>query len=146
MKKDGMMKDVKKYAAGGMTDGRDRSEQMYPGGGRTGYNKIGMMTHGGVTMDEKMMGHGGAMKDKMMYKHGGKTMKPVDSSKNPGLSKLPKDVRNKMGYMKHGGAADKMKSHSKAHSKAHMDSMNKDMHAGDSFDEAHKKAMKKVGK
>lgn len=114
MKKDGMMKDVKKYAAGGMTDGRDRSEQMYPGGGRTGYNKIGMMTHGGVTMDEKMMGHGGAMKDKMMYKHG--------------------------------GAAGKMESHSKGHSKAHMDSMNKDMHAGDSFDEAHKKAMKKVGK
>ena len=27
MKKDSMMKDVKKYAAGGMTDGRDRSEQ-----------------------------------------------------------------------------------------------------------------------
>ena len=27
----------------------------------------------------------------------------VDAEKNPGLSKLPKKVRNKMGYMKEGG-------------------------------------------
>lgn len=32
-------------------------------------------------------------------------MKPVDKDENPGLSKLPTDVRNKMGYMKHGGVA-----------------------------------------
>jgi hypothetical protein len=32
----------------------------------------------------------GGMKD-------GGAMKPVDSSKNPGLSKLPSEVRNKMG-------------------------------------------------
>ena len=158
MKKDDMMKNVKEFAAGGMTDGRKRSEQMYAGGGKTGYNKIGMMKHGGMygkkkmmhggvmMEDKKMMGHGGKMKDKMMYKHGGKTMKPVDSSKNPGLAKLPKEVRNKMGYMKHGGSAVKMKAHSKGHSKAHMDSMKKDMHKGDSFGAAHKKAMKKVGK
>ena len=38
----------------------------------------------------------GGMKD-------GGAMKPVDSSKNPGLSKLPSEVRNKMGYMKKGG-------------------------------------------
>jgi len=30
-------------------------------------------------------------------------LKPVDSEDNPGLSKLPTDVRNKMGYMKKGG-------------------------------------------
>jgi hypothetical protein len=30
-------------------------------------------------------------------------LKPVDPSANPGLSKLPTDVRNKMGYMKKGG-------------------------------------------
>ena len=30
-------------------------------------------------------------------------MKPVDKDENPGLAKLPTDVRNKMGYMKHGG-------------------------------------------
>jgi hypothetical protein len=32
-----------------------------------------------------------------------KTLKAVDSSKNPGLSKLPTEVRNKMGYQKDGG-------------------------------------------
>ncbi len=30
-------------------------------------------------------------------------LKPVDKKKNPGLSKLPTGVRNKMGYMKDGG-------------------------------------------
>jgi len=30
-------------------------------------------------------------------------MKPVDKEKNPGLAKLPTEVRNKMGYMKKGG-------------------------------------------
>ena len=30
-------------------------------------------------------------------------MKPVDKDSNPGLSKLPSEVRNKMGYMKKGG-------------------------------------------
>ena len=34
-------------------------------------------------------------------------MKSVDKSKNPGLAKLPTAVRNKMGYMKDGGAATK---------------------------------------
>lgn len=31
-------------------------------------------------------------------------MKPVDKAANPGLAKLPQDVRNKMGYMAKGGA------------------------------------------
>jgi hypothetical protein len=30
-------------------------------------------------------------------------MKPVDVEKNPGLAKLPTEVRNKMGYMRKGG-------------------------------------------
>ena len=30
-------------------------------------------------------------------------MKKVDANDNPGLSKLPTEVRNKMGYMKKGG-------------------------------------------
>ena len=38
-------------------------------------------------------------------KKGGK-LKPIDKS-NPGLSKLPTEVRNKMGYMKNGGMAYK---------------------------------------
>ena len=32
-------------------------------------------------------------------------LKPVDKKKNPGLAKLPKEVRNKMGFMKEGGLA-----------------------------------------
>jgi hypothetical protein len=30
--------------------------------------------------------------------------KPVDKKKNPGLAKLPTEVRNKMGFLKKGGA------------------------------------------
>jgi hypothetical protein len=37
----------------------------------------------------------------------GGSLKAVDSSDNPGLSKLPTGVRNKMGYMKKGGMAKK---------------------------------------
>jgi hypothetical protein len=37
----------------------------------------------------------------------GGALKAVDSSDNPGLSKLPTEVRNKMGYMKKGGMMDK---------------------------------------
>ena len=33
----------------------------------------------------------------------GGMLKPVNKSKNPGLAKLPTQVRNKMGYMKDGG-------------------------------------------
>ena len=31
-------------------------------------------------------------------------LKPVDAEKNPGLAKLPEDVRNNMGYAKKGGS------------------------------------------
>jgi hypothetical protein len=42
------------------------------------------------------------MKRPMMNK-GGKTLKPVNPETQKGLSRLPKEVRNKMGYMKKGG-------------------------------------------
>jgi len=38
-----------------------------------------------------------------------KKLKPVDKKKNPGLSKLPTKVRNKMGFMKKGGMVKKSK-------------------------------------
>jgi phosphoserine phosphatase len=38
------------------------------------------------------------------FKEGG-TMKKIDAKKNPGMAKLPTAVRNKMGFMKDGGAA-----------------------------------------
>ena len=44
---------------------------------------------------------GGGMMKRPMYKDG--SLKPVDKKKNPGLSKLPTKVRNKMGFMKKGG-------------------------------------------
>ena len=37
----------------------------------------------------------------------GGSLKATDSSENPGLSKLPTEVRTKMGYMKKGGMAKK---------------------------------------
>lgn len=43
-------------------------------------------------------------KAKMKKMTVGGSLKPVDASKNPGLSKLPTSVRNKMGYQKNGGA------------------------------------------
>ena len=44
-----------------------------------------------------------AKKDGGMMK---KNLKPVDKEKNPGLAKLPEEVRNKMGFMKQGGLAE----------------------------------------
>jgi hypothetical protein len=40
-------------------------------------------------------------------------LKPVDQENNPGLAKLPENVRNKMGYMKEGGMAKKTKAEKK---------------------------------
>ena len=48
----------------------------------------------------KKMG-GGMMKKRSMLKDG--NLKPVDPKTQKGLSKLPKNVRNKMGFMKKGG-------------------------------------------
>jgi hypothetical protein len=43
----------------------------------------------------------------MGMKDGG-SLKEVDSEENPGLAKLPTNVRNKMGYLRKGGKAKKM--------------------------------------
>lgn len=69
------------------------------------------------------------------FNKGGDTMalKPVDKEDNPGLSKLPEGVRNKMGYMNKGGMAhsdiakDKpmMKKVAKEEVKAHEKKMHK---------------------
>ena len=42
------------------------------------------------------------MMKRPMFKNGKKVLKPV-KPKQKGLKKLPKKVRNKMGYMKKGG-------------------------------------------
>ena len=51
--------------------------------------------------------------NKRVAKKDGGMMKPVDKNKNPGLAKLPKAVRNKMGYMKKGGMVDQRNKASK---------------------------------
>ena len=49
----------------------------------------------------------GYMKGGRIKKMGGGKLKPVDPKTQKGLSKLPKKVRNKMGYMKDGGKVKK---------------------------------------
>ncbi len=62
---------------------------------------------GGASMDKKKM---------PMYKKGGALKKvPADAK---GLSKLPTSVRNKMGYMKHGGKVDDKMMHGGSMKKA----------------------------
>ena len=51
--------------------------------------------------DISLRGHG---IERERFSKGGSTLKKVDSEKNPGLAKLPTEVRNKMGFMKKGGA------------------------------------------
>jgi hypothetical protein len=67
------------------------------------------------------------------FREGG-IMKPVDTNENPGLAKLPTEVRNKMGYMKKGGLMKHedmkqdmpmMKKVAKQEVKAHEKSMHK---------------------
>ena len=47
---------------------------------------------------------GTMMMKRPMMKKGGKALKPVKPGQK-GLKKLPRKVRNKMGYMKNGGRA-----------------------------------------
>ena len=63
------------------------------------YNK--QVTPKGYKMGGRVKKMGGGMMKRPMYKDG--SLKPVDKEKNPGLSKLPTKVRNKMGFMKKGG-------------------------------------------
>ena len=68
-------------------------------------NRRGAMG-GGMMMKKPMMKIGGDVKkiEKTFKPKNKKNLKKVDSKKNPGLAKLPTKVRNKMGFMKKGGA------------------------------------------
>ena len=72
----------------------------FKAGGRAG--KMG----GGMMMKKPMMKVGGNVKkiEKTFGAKKKKNLKKVDAKKNPGLAKLPTRVRNKMGFMKKGGA------------------------------------------
>jgi len=65
-------------------------------------NRRGAM--GGGMMKKPMMQKGGNVKKIEKAFKPKKKLKKVDSKKNPGLAKLPTEVRNKMGFMKKGGA------------------------------------------
>ena len=70
----------------------------FKAGGRAG--KMG----GGMMMKKPMMQKGGDVKKIQKTFKPKKNLKKVDAKKNPGLAKLPPRVRNKMGFMKKGGA------------------------------------------
>ena len=59
----------------------------------------------GMMKKKKGYAKGGAMMKKKGYAKGGAMKKPSDDQK--GLKKLPKAVRNKMGFMKAGGKIEK---------------------------------------
>ena len=56
--------------------------------------------------DIKNMDDAKDCKPKMLA--GGGSLKETDEEENPGLAKLPTNVRNKMGYMRNGGKAKKL--------------------------------------
>ena len=72
-------------------------------------SKNGMVTYGmGGSKKKAMYGYGGSMKQKRMMAKAGKELKEIPAD-NKGLGKLPKEVRNNMGYMQMGGSNRKMK-------------------------------------
>ena len=84
----------------------DKKKPTSPASGAS--RRPGGKAMGGM-MKSKMASKGGKMGGKMapgMMVGGMANKKPVPES-NKGLKKLPKDVRNKMGYMKGGGMAKK---------------------------------------
>jgi len=120
----GMMMQRPMYKAGGRIAGAARKAQQHgyytPDMGMKGGK---MYAKGGKVSGKKQImavGRGKAKnypgikkliemnkKGKKKFRDGGSAMKPVDKSKNPGLAKLPTQVRNKMGYMKDGGKVKK---------------------------------------
>ena len=78
---------------------KDKKKKKDPKGGGP------LMTPGQKKMLDKMMG-----KSKPQTLKGGGGLKAVpEGNKGKGLSKLPTEVRNKMGFMKKGGKVMKMR-------------------------------------
>ena len=76
---------------------KDKKKKDLAAGGRVG-KKFG----GGMDMGRRKTN---IQKIKETFGPKKKNLKPVDEKKNPGLAKLPIEVRNKMGYAKKGGRA-----------------------------------------
>ena len=85
-----------KVTESGFSKGKDlKIKEKKATGGRVGRR------FGGDTMKKKT----NVQKIKEAFGPRAKNLKSVDPKKQKGLSKLPKQVRNKMGYMKSGGRA-----------------------------------------
>jgi hypothetical protein len=110
----------KKMQAGGVSKKSPKAPMVDPKGAWTKVQErtLGNMKKGGALKKQaavaiamkkagkapkKMMQYGGAAASMVPPMKMGGSLKPVDKAKNPGLSKLPTPVRNKMGYQKTGG-------------------------------------------
>jgi len=88
-----------KVTTSGVTKGKNLKVEEKAAGGRVGRRFGGSMKRkSNVQKIKEAFGNPKMSKAK-------KNLKPVDKKKNPGLAKLPTEVRNKMGYMKKGGLA-----------------------------------------
>ena len=97
------MKSVKKKSAGGKADARKVKDPFDIGP---------LKDNRGKTRKDKyyMTAVGSPHKKKPTRKAEGGSLKPVpEGNKGKGLSKLPTEVRNKMGFMKKGGKVMKMR-------------------------------------
>ena len=94
----------KGYKRGGGVTGKKPNKSNF----KKNLKKISMLTPGGVgfalgkKISDRVKKMGGGMMKRPMMKKGG-ALKPVNPQTQKGLSKLPTEVRNKMGYMKKGG-------------------------------------------
>ena len=93
------------------------------GGNVKTFRKGGTTSSAVASINKQQTNHGqmqmpNVSLNKYVKRKEGGIMKSVDSSKNPGLAKLPTDVRNKMGYMKKGGKAGEDMKMDKAQDKA----------------------------
>ena len=70
-------------------------------------SKNGHQTYGEAgTKKKAVYGYGGTMKQKRVIAKAGKELKDIPAD-NKGLGKLPKEVRNNMGYKMYGGGVGK---------------------------------------
>ena len=89
---------TKKFKTGKQLEAEKKSRDKNMGGGMLG-RRFGMRS--GTPFKKET----DVDKIKKTFSPKGKNLKPVDPKKQKGLSKLPRAVRNKMGYMKSGGRA-----------------------------------------
>ena len=90
---------TKKFKTGKQLEAEKKAREKKMGGGMMG-RRFGMKSGTNPFKKETDVD-----KIKKTFSPKGKNLKPVDPKKQKGLAKLPKQVRNKMGYMKSGGRA-----------------------------------------